>query len=427
MSRRFKGLLVKRLMSMRRHRRQIQARNGSVASRGKSKGAPCQTDQTCQIGETKGYSGPYLPQDIWSHIHSLMPLRDAARAACVSRVFLCSWRSRPNLTFSNQTLGLNENACGKDEIARDFTSKVDQILKRHFHTSVKTLKLLSAPNHNARYRRYLDSWLQMAVTPGTEELTLTLAEHFTVKKYKFPCSILSHGNGDSIRHLSLDNCAFRPTVGLGCLRSLTRLDLFTVYIKGDELWCLLSNSSALEFMDISYCHEIVCMKIPCLQRLTHLSVTGCSKLQLIESKAPNLSSFHFESDHQVQLSLGETLRVKNLYIDCSGPICHSRAELASSMPNLETLGIHSSSELVTTPLASSKFLHLKSLSITLRGFTFSHGFDYFSKVSSPSLETFVLDVSQRLMEHPNYAKIRFLSLASTWVYRTCHMIRAWLS
>jgi hypothetical protein len=272
-----------------------------------------------------------------------MPLCDAARAACVCRAFQRSWKSFPNLTFSNQTLGLNENARGEDEIARDFASKVDHIMKNHLGTGVKTLKLLDVPNYNARYHRCVDSWLEKAITPGIEELALELAEHFVKKKYRFPCLILSCGNGDSIRHLYLNKCAFRPTVGFGPLRSLAKLKMFSVYIKGDELQCLLSNSLVLESLDLDYCCEIVYMKIPCLQRLTRLSVIDCFKLRGIESKAPNLSSFRFGTRHPVQVSLGTALQVRKLYIDCSKTVCHSRAELASSTGNLEA-GIHPSNE-----------------------------------------------------------------------------------
>ncbi|GJN04063.1 hypothetical protein PR202_ga21574 [Eleusine coracana subsp. coracana] len=262
-----------------------------------------------------------------------MPLRDAGLTASVSHAFLCSWRRRPSLIFSNQTLGLNESA------------RVDNILENYLGTGLKTLKLLQTPNYSGRYHRFIDRWLQKAVTLGVQELTLTLAEHFTRKKYKFPCSIFAHGNGDSIRYLYLQHCAFHPTVGgLGCSTSLVRLHLFAVYNKGDELGHLLSKSLALESLDLMYCREIVCVKIPCLQRLTHLLVHSCRKLQAVESKAPNLSSFHFASDNHVQLSLGKALHVKTLYIDCSRPICHSRAKLASSTPNLEPLGIHSGSK-----------------------------------------------------------------------------------
>ena len=215
-------------------------------------------------------------------------------------------------------------------------------MKNHLGTGVKTLKLLGAPN-SARYQRCLDSWLEKVVTPGIEDVTLCLDEHFTAKKYKFPCSILSHGNGDSIRRLHLAFCGLRPTIGFGSLRALVRLSLFFVHIEGDELGCLLSNSLALESLILDYCFKLVYAKIPSLQRLNHLSVTSCCKLQVIESKAPYLSSFDFESEHHIQLSLGKALQVKKLNIDCSGPICVSSSELASCTPNLEA-GIHPNNE-----------------------------------------------------------------------------------
>ena len=68
-----------------------------------------------------------------------MPMRDAARAVCVSHAFLRSWRCHPNLTFHGTALGMNKKAYGNDEIARDFSSKVDRILKKHSGIGVKKL------------------------------------------------------------------------------------------------------------------------------------------------------------------------------------------------------------------------------------------------------------------------------------------------
>lgn len=94
---------------LQRHRQQILAQNGSTASSvSKRKGSPCSEDgyADSQAAKILGYSTPVLPEDIWRHIHSLMPLRDAARAACGSRAFLCSWRCLPNLIFNEDSLRL---------------------------------------------------------------------------------------------------------------------------------------------------------------------------------------------------------------------------------------------------------------------------------------------------------------------------------
>uniref|UniRef100_A0A0E0M316 F-box domain-containing protein n=1 Tax=Oryza punctata TaxID=4537 RepID=A0A0E0M316_ORYPU len=365
------------------------------------KGWPCQQDDSSQYD--KGIrSGLDLPEDIFRYIHALMPFRDAARAACVSRAFLQSWRCYPYLIFSKEVLGLEETAFREAEITRDLISKVDHILQSHSGIGVKKLKLdfVSTTNVDASY---LDSWLHKAVTPRIEELTLILPTDSNAE-YSFPCSLLSDGNANSIRNLVLSFCAIRYTVDLGCLRTLTMLDLCSVRITGSELECLLSNSLALEWLTMLDCKEIVQLKIPCLlKRLHSLRVHGCKMLKVIESYAPNLSTFRFSGNVVRMLGL---LQLKTLRIVClrqCNILSYARTKLLSVVPNVEELRISSRAENVSTPIVPGKFLCLKRLHISLGGIAFSPTYDYLSLVSfldaSPSLETFFLIISQDRMEH----------------------------
>ncbi|KAF8698045.1 hypothetical protein HU200_035556 [Digitaria exilis] len=344
-------------------------------------------------------------QDIWRHIHSLLPMRDVARAACVSSAFLRSWRCHPNLTFSRTTLGVKK-AYKNGAIARDFPNKVDHILRNHSGI-------------------------------GIEELAVTLPMKTS---YNFPCSLLSNGSGHSIQSLHLVGCALRPTTELAWLKSLTKVRLQSVYFTGDGLGCLLCNSLALEWLEIRCCDGIVRLKVPCvLQRLRYLEVIGCDKLEVIDSKAPNISSFFYEGD-RVQLSLGEALLMEKIHIIFSGAVHYARAELPSSVPNLKIATIRSSREITTTPMLHSKFLHLKKLSIALSTGTFSPGYDYFSLVSfldaCPSLETLILDVSfysyfypsnLRKMQGQQHHKMKSVMIlgftsARSLIELTCHSL-----
>uniref|UniRef100_A0A0E0GJ22 Uncharacterized protein n=1 Tax=Oryza nivara TaxID=4536 RepID=A0A0E0GJ22_ORYNI len=339
------GLLgLNRLMSIQREQRcrQIEA-NRLLASTDKRKGSPCKQDNS-RCSKRERYSQPDLPEDIWRHIHSLLSLQDAARAACVSRAFLCLWRCRPHLTFSLQTLGLSEMACKKGGIARDYNKKVDRILKKHSGTGMKKFEIEFYGPSNANTYYHLNNWLEIAITSGIEELTLRLTPDVT--KYNFPCSLLSDGRGDLIQSLHLSHCSFRPTVEVVSLRSLTSLDLCLVRITDRELGILLSNSLVLEKLGIKYCDKINCLKIPCvLERLSSLEVFECYSLQMVESKAPNLCSFCFGGE-QVQFSIGEPLQMKNLQVIFPNSISFGRAELPFSMPNLETLNISSRCEIL---------------------------------------------------------------------------------
>lgn len=436
------------------HRRQSQPRSKPekpiagipIASVAKRKVPSCQQDDYSVGTKIPRYSGPYLPEDIWCHIHALLPLTDAARAGCVSRDFLYYWKCRPNLTLSEETLDLKGDAFGEVRHARYFTKIVDGIMENHKGIGVKTFTLQYC---GSRIRTsHLNSWLQIAVTPGLEELVLSLPPVPQAEYYNFPCQLLLNGNGDSIRDLNLTCCAFHPIAGLGCLR---KLHLYQVHITGDELGCLLSSSLELEKLNLVHCNNIICLKIPCLlNQLNNMTVFGCTALEVIENKAPNLCTVRIDGA-LIRLPFGDSLQVKDLEISCSSEsnlVHYACAELPRIMPNLETLDVSSADEIFNTPILPAKFLHLKQLEISLgvaEG-AFSPTYDYFSLVyfldACPSLETFILSVLQTRMKHDsisgdcsnlrqmperhhvsiNNVKIIGFCSAKSMVELTCHIL-----
>ncbi|XP_073367704.1 uncharacterized protein [Aegilops tauschii subsp. strangulata] len=352
------GLLaLQRLMSMQRDRRhhQIQPhRNGLIASLAKR-------EELTYLQEDKPLGGANLPE-IWAHIHSLLSLRDAARAACVSHLFQRSWKCHPDLTFSKETI-FDENLYRKNKTSDEKTSNlvriIYHILRNHSGNGLKALGLEIDDVANIS-ACYLNDWLHLAVKPGIEELALLLHDDLD---YNFPCSVLLNGSANTIRDLRLSSCVFRPMAGFSCLRSLTSLELSEVYITGDELGCLLSCSFALEELVLTYCKEITCLKIPCvLQRLSQLVVTDCENLEVIKSKAPNLTVFEYTGG-VVEVSIGDA--VLDIMISASGwnVVHYARAKLPQMVPNLETLDI-TSSLATDIPFSPGKFLHLKHLCIS---------------------------------------------------------------
>ncbi|KAF7023814.1 hypothetical protein CFC21_036248 [Triticum aestivum] len=336
-----------------------------------------------------------------------MPLRDSACSACVSRTFLRSWRCHPKLIFSEETLGLKQKEGQNIDIARGFTSRVDHILKNHSDTGVKILKFVIRDHYNVD-TCHLNSWLQKAITPGIEEVTLLLPTKYR-KMYEVPCSALLDGCGNSIWYLYLTNCAFRPPVGFDCLRSLTKLHLYGVCITGDELGHLISNCFALEELEVSCCMKLICLEIPFwLERLSCLTVSQCDKLRVIKSTAPHLSIFDFFGE-PVQLVLGESSKVKDLRVGYSfapNAVSYAITKLPFIAPHLETLTVYSFCERVSTPMVADKFLHIKHLNIYLGeddGGAVTPAYDYLSLASfldaCPVLESFILSVDQSDMRH----------------------------
>jgi hypothetical protein len=275
-------------------------------------------------------------QDIWRHIHSLLPLRDAARTACVSHAFSQFWRRYPNLNFTNKSiLGSDNNGCGTD-----FIRTIDHVLKKHSGINVKTFTL-ELLDYRKAGRLRLNSWLQIAMRPGIEEITLSFG--FSAKStYKFPCGLLTDRVRNSFRCLTLHCCVFCPTVELGPFRSLAMLRFFKVRVTGYTLGCLLSNSLALEWLELNSCDKLDCLKIPCqLQRLSYLRIFLCRRLYVIEMKAPNLRVFHLDAENATNLLLGVSAKLKLLYISSPDLASYAHLELLSNVPNLESLNLRS--------------------------------------------------------------------------------------
>jgi hypothetical protein len=143
--------------------------------------------------------------------------------------------------------------------------RIESIPKNHTGIGVKILRLQLRDEYTCF--PHIDRWLKFAVRPGIEEPTLVTP--FICRKYSFPCSVLSAGVRSSIRSLDL----FFSTADFFPFTSLTSLRLHSVSITGDELEYLLSNSLALERLDLKDCREIVSLKIlSVLQRIEELNL-----------------------------------------------------------------------------------------------------------------------------------------------------------
>ena len=286
-------------------------------------------------------------QDLLNHIYSLVPLQDAARAACVSRRFLLSWRHYPNLIFNVKTLGLNGTKLGfNDETSGYFSNTVDRILKNHSGIGMETFRLQLYPRANID-AHCLDSWIQLAINSGIKELALDLSLHMKTE-YNFPCALLSGDEtGSRIQSLRLFSCAFRPTETFGCLRRLAHVFLHSVLVNEEELGHLLSSSFALEKLELFSCNEIVRLEIPStLSKLSLLRVLGCKILQAIEINAPKLSTFHY-GGAPVQNCFGDLLQARDIHMLGflqRDMICYARTKLPSIALNIVSLTLSSHTE-----------------------------------------------------------------------------------
>ncbi|KAL6656482.1 hypothetical protein ACP70R_007308 [Stipagrostis hirtigluma subsp. patula] len=268
-------------------------------------------------------------------IYILVPLRDAARAACVSHRFLRSWRCFPNLTFSKETLGLNVSEGTSYERAKKLVDRIDHIIQNHSGIGVKTLKLHVCPCHNVITAGHLNIWLQAAVKSGIIDIAVGFPlDHRP--KFNLSCSLLS--------------CAINP-----------------LHLKS------------------------VCLTF----HLSILKAFMCKRLHMIQIYAPRLNAL-FLSGAPVEIFINDPSQLKYMIMHGvfgPGMIQHARTKLLSIAPNLRSLILSSSKEAFNAATLPGKSLHLRHLNIQFCGIAFE-SYDYFSLVSfleaCPALETFLL-------------------------------------
>uniref|UniRef100_A0A0D9XSL6 F-box domain-containing protein n=1 Tax=Leersia perrieri TaxID=77586 RepID=A0A0D9XSL6_9ORYZ len=377
---------------------------GSSTSQAKEKIAtkrkefPLQRDDCSSCDKRTRLEISSLPEDLLPMILSHVPMRDAARAACVSRAFLHSWRYYPYLIFNAETLALNQKNTN-DRTPMDFITVVDNIMRNHSGVGVKTFKL-ELDHGYAVHPSHLDRWLKAASTLKIKEFAFELPLG-SKTEYNFPYSLLFSDNhtGNSVQSFCLSSCAFHPAVRFDCLRSLMSVHLSWVDITGEELACFLSNSFNLQSLEIPRCCKISFLKTPIvLQQLNCLQVEQCSRLHMIEINAPMLSRFHYRGP-LIEISLGDSIQLKDVNVLCYPWPCmfhYARTKLPTIARNIENLFVMTCDEDVQTPMVSSKFLHLKYLEMVFIGPRKKSPacYDFFSLVSfldaSPALETFIL-------------------------------------
>ncbi|XBJ20165.1 hypothetical protein VPH35_011027 [Triticum aestivum] len=346
--------------------------------------------------------------DILRHIHSLLLLQDAARAACVSRGFLHSWRCYSKLILNCNTLGLTHMKFEERETY--FIDKVDQILENYHRNGVQveTLELDYAAGCMDIKASCVDRWLEITVKSGVKELDLAAPP--SLQNYSFPCSVLSdEAAASSIQSLGLFRSNFHPVSTLGLLTRLTILNLTLVHTTEEGLGHLLSQSFSLEQIDLYQCSGIVCLRIPStMQKLSSLSIIGCGRLKMVEINAPNLRFLLCGRNHGIETLSEILVKDSSQLKDVNYSwilLSYAHAWLPSIARNVESLALCSPTENVNISSMPSNLLHLKKLDIELSRPTmaaFCTSYDVFSLLSfidaSPVLDSFILTVEKNALK-----------------------------
>jgi hypothetical protein len=108
----------------------------------------------------------------------------------------------------------------------------------------------------------------------------------------------------------------------------------------------MSYSPALEELELSYCHDIVCLEIPrLLSRLKFLHVGNNNGLQKIQCDAPELKIVSYVGLPTTHICLGDSsslvTEMKVSSVDEHSMLSYATTKLPSVAPNLSILSLSS--------------------------------------------------------------------------------------
>ena len=207
-------------------------------------------------------------------------MKEAIRTSVLSHRWECLWSFTDTLDFDDpDTMQEIDDRKKKLKTERKkFVKRVNRILGLHQASTINKFRVCFELGKNST--RYIDSWLDFAISKRVKRLELDFTPLESMRHYY------------TFSHEQLTRIISK--IGVHCINFLTSLTLKYVNVTGELLEHCLSICPVLEKLHVARCQSLVRLKIsgPSLQ-LKYLHIINCSQIESIDIFAPNLESFGF--------------------------------------------------------------------------------------------------------------------------------------
>ncbi|KAL6554135.1 hypothetical protein OROMI_019808 [Orobanche minor] len=189
-----------------------------------------------------------LPQEIFSQMISLLPLKEAVRTSILSKRWISKWISHLNIVCDvNNILGFLYDADTYEEFLEiqnqtdKFTERVDHIIQQRGKGPKMNSVYISFPLSQKDESR-IATWFSDAVAKGVESIYLDstggsdflIADSLGVPTFSFSV-LTAFGNACSVKRLWLISCSLGSVSASDIVASLVHVRFDSVNITDEQL------------------------------------------------------------------------------------------------------------------------------------------------------------------------------------------------
>ncbi|XP_045794901.1 F-box/FBD/LRR-repeat protein At1g13570-like [Trifolium pratense] len=340
-----------------------------------------------------------LPDEILSHILTMLPVKDLLKTSLLSRRWCKLWFLRRDLHFDIfHVLGKSEQEVFQirdsshnsimerrrvqlDINMDEFVKRVDQFVKSF--QGIKIDSFFVSFYLNGKHGDIIDQWIRFAIARGVETINLPLlampsayAIDTTPSKlrYKFALDLFSDTNASTLKHMRLEHCLVSHPTNSDYIpfKNLRSLSLFRAKVDEIFIESLLSNCRRLEELHLIYCELRSWMPKIMSSSLCHLKVGACYivsdnsrvNINLISLDCLKLTSLEYIGYSLVTLNINTPL-LKSIRCAVHYGEDPNVLALFATLPKLEIMRLDISSMDLTSLKITQPFKHLKQLNIIL--------------------------------------------------------------
>ncbi|PNX99738.1 F-box/LRR-repeat protein [Trifolium pratense] len=222
-----------------------------------------------------------LPDEILSHILTMLSMKDVLKTSILSRRWCNVWSLRRDLCFDFLNVFGIENELNLDMSRHEFAKRVDQFVKKFKGIDIDSF--LVNFKLDCEQSSTVNQWIRFAVARRVGKIDLLFlgspCTHRTTERdyFKLDFALFLETDVSALNHLRLENCLVRNPINCDFtpFKNLRYLSLEDSKLDETFVESLLSNCPRLEELCLFFCEFKSSMPKIVSSSLRHLKVPGC--------------------------------------------------------------------------------------------------------------------------------------------------------